>query len=163
MIPALEIIGALAQSPMGRQWITPSTLYWGTGLFSSILDNAPTYLNFVAASMASQGANMAIVNHVQDYAAGTIYPNSLMHLQAVSIAAVFFGAMTYIGNGPNFMIKAIAEQEGVAMPSFWPVHCTFFYPLFIASPLAYLAVLFLLRLSLLPCHNRLPTKQLMQK
>lgn len=118
MIPALELIGAFAQSAYGRQLITPNTLYWGTGFFSSILDNAPTYLNFTAASMAAQGANISLLTDVQAYAAGGVYPNSIMGLRAISLASVFFGAMTYIGNGPNFMVKSIAEQAGIKMPSF---------------------------------------------
>ncbi|WP_422389237.1 sodium:proton antiporter [Cardinium endosymbiont of Tipula unca] len=118
MMPALELIGAFAQSAYGRQLITPNTLYWGTGFFSSILDNAPTYLNFTAASMAAQGANISLLTDVQAYAAGGVYPHSVMGLRAISLASVFFGAMTYIGNGPNFMVKSIAEQAGVTMPSF---------------------------------------------
>lgn len=118
MIPALELIGSFAASEIGKQLITPTTLYWGTGIFSSILDNAPTYLNFVAASMAAQGANIEVVANVQAYAAGDIYPDSVIRLSAIALASVFFGAMTYIGNGPNFMVKAIAEQAGITMPSF---------------------------------------------
>ena len=97
--------------------ITPSTLYWGTGILSSMLDNAPTYLNFLAASMASQGADMLNTADVYQYALGG-YTSSILRLKAISIAAVFFGAMTYIGNGPNFMVKSIAEQLGIRMPSF---------------------------------------------
>ncbi|TSJ80701.1 MAG: sodium:proton antiporter [Candidatus Cardinium sp.] len=118
MIPALELIGKFAASEVGKQLITPTTLYWGTGLFSSVLDNAPTYLNFVAASMAAQGADIEVVANVQAYAAGAIYPDSVTRLSAIALASVFFGAMTYIGNGPNFMVKAIAEQAGIAMPPF---------------------------------------------
>lgn len=118
MMPALELISMFAQSEWGKQLITPTTLYWGTGIFSSILDNAPTYLNFVAASMASQGATISLIAHVQAYAAGSTFPNSIIALRAISIASVFFGAMTYIGNGPNFMVKSIAEQTGIKMPSF---------------------------------------------
>ena len=116
MIPALELIGRFAET--GKQLITPTTLYWGTGLCSSVLDNAPTYLNFLAASMAAQGANIELVTNVQAYAAGGIYPDSVIRLSAIALASVFFGAMTYIGNGPNFMVKAIAEQAGITMPSF---------------------------------------------
>ncbi|WP_439099491.1 sodium:proton antiporter [Candidatus Cardinium hertigii] len=118
MIPALELIGDFAASQQGKQLITPTTLYWGTGVFSSILDNAPTYLNFVAASMAAQGANIQLVADMQAYAAGGAYPDSVIGLNAISVASVFFGAMTYIGNGPNFMVKSIAEQAGITMPSF---------------------------------------------
>jgi Na+/H+ antiporter NhaD/arsenite permease-like protein len=118
MIPALELIGSFAQSEWGKQLITPTNLYWGSGVFSAILDNAPTYLNFVTASMASHGADISLVASVQAYAAGGIYPNSVMELKAISLASVCFGAMTYIGNGPNFMVKSIAEQAGIKMPSF---------------------------------------------
>ncbi|MCT4697417.1 MAG: sodium:proton antiporter [Candidatus Cardinium sp.] len=118
MIPALELIGRFAASEMGKQLITPTTLYWGTGFFSSVLDNAPTYLNFVAASMAAQGGNIEQLADVQAYAAGSIYPDSVIRLNAIALASVFFGAMTYIGNGPNFMVKAIAEEAGITMPPF---------------------------------------------
>lgn len=118
MIPALELIGRFAASEVGKTFITPTTLYWGTGLFSSVLDNAPTYLNFVAASMAAQGADIELVANVQAYATGGTYPDSVIGLKAISLASVFFGAMTYIGNGPNFMVKSIAEQVGIPMPSF---------------------------------------------
>jgi Na+/H+ antiporter NhaD/arsenite permease-like protein len=119
MIPALQLISSFAGSETGQAIITHNTLYWGTGLFSSVLDNAPTYLNFGAASMAAHGAAITEVADVQAFATGTIFPNSVMQLKAISIASVFFGAMTYIGNGPNFMVKAIAENLGVRMPSFF--------------------------------------------
>ena len=118
MIPALTWIGALAQSEAGSAMITPNTLYWGAGVCSSILDNAPTYLNFSAACMAAQGADIATITDVQAYAAGGVFADSVLRLNAIAIASVFFGAMTYIGNGPNFMVKAIAEHSGVRMPSF---------------------------------------------
>ncbi len=118
MIPALELIGDFAQSEEGTSLITHNTLYWSTGTLSGFLDNAPTYLNFLAAAMASQGANVGSTADVLSFAQGN-YPGSILDLTAVSIAAVFFGAMTYIGNGPNFMVKSIAEQIGVKMPSFF--------------------------------------------
>lgn len=118
MIPALQLISAFAASEAGQAIITHNTLYWGTGIFSSVLDNAPTYLNFGAASMAAHGADIIKVADVKAFAAGGVFPNSVLQLKAISIASVFFGAMTYIGNGPNFMVKAIAEHMGVRMPSF---------------------------------------------
>ncbi|WP_419241419.1 sodium:proton antiporter [Cardinium endosymbiont of Nabis limbatus] len=136
MIPALELIGRFAASEMGQQLITPTTLYWGTGLFSSVLDNAPTYLNFVAASMAAQGADIEVVANVQAYATGAIYPDSVVRLNAIALASVFFGAMTYIGNGPNFMVKAIAEQAGITMPSFG--HYIFRFSMPILLPLLFM-------------------------
>lgn len=118
MMPALEMVGNYAQSPDGAAMITHNTLYWGTGILSGILDNAPTYLNFFAAAMASTGADINSIENVRQFAAGG-YENSILFLKSISIAAVFFGSMTYIGNGPNFMVKSIAEQLGIKMPSFF--------------------------------------------
>jgi Na+/H+ antiporter NhaD/arsenite permease-like protein len=85
----------------------PMGFFWVTGGLSSVLDNAPTYLVFfkTAQALPSDGAMMAGVE--------------VGRLAAISLGAVFLGAMTYIGNGPNFMVKAIAEQSGVRMPSFF--------------------------------------------
>lgn len=113
MMPALDLIRGFAQSDTGAKLITTDTLYWGTGVFSGILDNAPTYLNFLSAGMGKYGLNIA------DKADVIIFlsrPEPM--LLAISIASVFFGAMSYIGNAPNFMVKSIAEQNGVKMPSF---------------------------------------------
>jgi len=120
MIPALELVSAFASSESGAALINPSSLYWGTGILSGFLDNAPTYLNFLAAAMASQGGSIGVVADVQNFAAGEgMFHNSVKDLLAISVGAVFFGAMTYIGNGPNFMVKSIAEQGGIKMPSFF--------------------------------------------
>ena len=129
MIPALQLISAFASSETGHAIITHHTLYWGAGIFSSILDNAPTYLNFVAASMAAHGADSTLVEDVQAFSAGGVFPNSVLQLRAISLASVFFGAMTYIGNGPNFMVKAIAEQLGLRMPSFFTYILRFSVPI----------------------------------
>lgn len=118
MVPALSLISHYAQAPTISKLITPNTLYWTTGLLSSVLDNAPTYLNFLAASMASQGGNVLNPADVQAYALGGVFAHSILKLKAISIASVFFGALTYIGNGPNFMVKSIAEHAGIRMPSF---------------------------------------------
>lgn len=118
MMPALELVGNFAQSEEGVRLITHNTLYWGTGLLSGFLDNAPTYVNFLTAGMAADGASINRLSDVIGYAQG-LFPNSALELKAISVAAVFFGAMTYIGNGPNFMVKSIAEQVGIKMPSFF--------------------------------------------
>lgn len=128
MMPALELVGNFAKSPEGAALITHNTLYWGTGFLSGFLDNAPTYLNFLAAAMASQGAEISNVEMVKSFALNK-YENSAFELMAISIAAVFFGAMTYIGNGPNFMVKSIAEQSGVKMPSFFGYIIRFSIPI----------------------------------
>lgn len=128
MMPALELVGNFAKSPEGAALITHNTLYWGTGVLSGVLDNAPTYLNFLAAAMASQGAEISNIEHVRDFAMDN-YLDSSFELMAISIAAVFFGAMTYIGNGPNFMVKSIAEQSGIKMPSFFGYIIRFSLPI----------------------------------
>lgn len=128
MMPALELVGNFAQSPQGSALITHNTLYWGTGVLSGVLDNAPTYLNFLAAAMASQGADINNIQNVRDFALDG-YPDSSFQLLAISIASVFFGAMTYIGNGPNFMVKSIAEQNGIKMPSFFGYMIRFSLPI----------------------------------
>jgi len=128
MMPALELVGNFAKSPEGAALITHNTLYWGTGILSGFLDNAPTYLNFLAAAMASQGAEISSIGNVRDFALNN-YDDSSFELMAISIAAVFFGAMTYIGNGPNFMVKSIAEQSGIKMPSFFGYVIRFSLPI----------------------------------
>ncbi len=128
MMPALELVGEYAKSPEGAALITHNTLYWGTGALSGVLDNAPTYLNFLAAAMASQGASINNVAEVRNFALD-LYDASSFELMAISIASVFFGAMTYIGNGPNFMVKSIAEQSGIKMPSFFGYIIRFSMPI----------------------------------
>lgn len=118
MMPALELVGNFAQSETGAALITPNSLYWGTGLLSGFLDNAPTYINFLTAALASQGGSINSIADVISFSEGG-YNQSVLALKAISVAAVFFGSMTYIGNGPNFMVKSIAEQVGIKMPSFF--------------------------------------------
>ena len=93
---------------------SPFRFYWATGALSSFLDNAPTYVVFfeTAATMTPPGATGVVA--LAD--GGAILEQMLA---AISLGAVFMGAMTYIGNGPNFMVKSIAEQAGVRMPSFF--------------------------------------------
>lgn len=119
MMPALELVGGFAASPEGAKLISHNTLYWGTGILSGFLDNAPTYINFLTAALASQGGSISTLNDVVAFSAGGVFEDSVLDLKAISIAAVFFGAFTYIGNGPNFMVKSIAEQIGLKMPSFF--------------------------------------------
>lgn len=134
MIPALQLVSAFAHSATGQAIITHNTLYWGTGVLSSVLDNAPTYLNFSAASMAAQGADISVVADVKAFAQGNSkFHDAVLQLKAISVASVFFGAMTYIGNGPNFMVKAIAEHAGVRMPSFWTYVLHFSVPILLPT------------------------------
>lgn len=124
MMPALELVSGFAQSPQGVELINASSLYWGTGLLSGFLDNAPTYVNFLTASMASVGADINQIEQVRAFA-----NEELLYLMAISLGAVFFGAFTYIGNGPNFMVKSIAEQVGIKMPSFFSYIIKFSIPI----------------------------------
>ncbi len=158
MMPAL----AWLQSNAGQMGnVTPGFFYWGTGLLSGVLDNAPTYLSFLSASfgvfvtpeilagvqalVADGGASLASVTgpdaeviknayaglqkyfsleggeatQAQIELAVLLGNSNLSHyIVAISVAAVFFGAFTYIGNGPNFMVKSIADQQKVHAPSF---------------------------------------------
>ena len=103
MAPALEF---LRQNPL------PITEAWQfvycTGVLSAFLDNAPTAMVFHAtASTLPVDVATAVAGIAPEF------------LKAISMGAVFFGALTYIGNGPNFMVKSIAEQEGIEMPSFF--------------------------------------------
>ncbi len=129
MMPALELVSNFAQSEAGAPLITHNSLYWGTGALSGFLDNAPTYLNFLTAAMAAKGGDIGQVSDVLAFANGGTFANSVLALKAISIAAVFFGAMTYIGNGPNFMVKSIAEQIGIKMPSFFGYILRFSIPI----------------------------------
>ena len=109
MIPALQIL----QSGQAVQIDTPLQYYFATGALSAFLDNAPTYLAFLAAAMGHEHLSVDSMADVVGFAAG-----HGAHLVAISLAAVFFGAGSYIGNGPNFMVKAIAEKAKVETPSF---------------------------------------------
>ncbi|MEL7002980.1 MAG: sodium:proton antiporter [Bacteroidota bacterium] len=129
MMPALELVGGFAASPEGAKLINANTLYWGTGILSGFLDNAPTYINFLTAALASQGGSISSITDVANFANGGVFQDSILNLKAISVAAVFFGAFTYIGNGPNFMVKSIAEQIGIKMPSFFGYIIRFSIPI----------------------------------
>jgi len=121
MIPALALIGSYAASQ--AEAFSVSRFYWLTGILSGVLDNAPTYLNFLAAAAGKFGVDMGSPADIQRFADGIASPitgdvSSDIYLMAISIASVFFGAMTYIGNAPNFMVKNIAAQADVDMPDF---------------------------------------------
>ncbi|RPH93070.1 sodium:proton antiporter [candidate division KSB1 bacterium] len=110
MVPTLDWL-AVNASQIGLT--SPGGFYWATGITSSMLDNAPSYLNFLAAAMGLEGFSVDDKTHILDW----IATHSHM-LRSISIAAVFFGAATYIGNGPNFMVKSICDHAGVKTPTF---------------------------------------------
>ena len=124
MIPALQLIAHQAKA-YGDQ-LNAGIFYWATGLLSGFLDNAPTYLNFLSAEMGKFGLD---INSVQDVNKLSI--EQPLYLAAISVAAVFFGAMTYIGNGPNFMVKSICERSGIKMPSFFAYWIKYAIPVLI--------------------------------
>ena len=98
-------------------WSEPWQFFWATGALSSFLDNAPTYLTFAATAAAWRASPpMATATSTSSSRGGR---DAAALLAAISAASVFMGANTYIGNGPNFMVKAIAEENGVKMPSFF--------------------------------------------
>jgi Na+/H+ antiporter NhaD/arsenite permease-like protein len=149
MIPALDWLELNAGS-LGIR--TPGQFFWSTGVLSSVLDNAPTYLSFLSAAFGLHGASIHNALHVHAVlgeaplgpidmvnpvlpGALAITAESWKYVQAISLGAVFFGAMTYIGNGPNFMVKTIADQIGVESPSFveyvWKYSVPVLVPIFV--------------------------------
>lgn len=106
MVPALMWLNAHAKD-LGIESAT--MFYYATGGLSAFLDNAPTALAFhkLAEGMVIPGTPGLVAGIPEEF------------LEAISLGAVFFGAMTYIGNGPNFMVKAIAEENNISMPSFF--------------------------------------------
>lgn len=156
MVPALEW---MSQNAAAFGLDSAGQFYWATGALSSVLDNTPTYLNFLSAAVGtfakggiihnvlgaiqSHGGSLDVAQYAPDvrktaalmisYHPGLVASGGAtadqvstayllatkkIMVQAISVGAVFFGAMTYIGNGPNFMVKSIAEQAGVRCPSF---------------------------------------------
>jgi Na+/H+ antiporter NhaD/arsenite permease-like protein len=110
MIPALLILETRGvQLGLERAW----HYFWATGILSSVLDNAPTYLVFSSLAKGTLGIH---AEGLQELAAD---PTGTAYLAAIATGAVFMGANTYIGNGPNFMVRAIAEEAKVRMPSFF--------------------------------------------
>lgn len=117
MVPALKL---LETEGAGLGLYRPAHFFWATGLLSSFLDNAPTYLAFTTLGTAVvNGADPAAALAADNLGPFAAHPAGGPLLAAISCGAVFMGAMTYIGNGPNFMVKAIAEERGVRMPGFF--------------------------------------------
>jgi Na+/H+ antiporter NhaD/arsenite permease-like protein len=139
IVPALTILaagekGALA--PLVRSAVDPWHYFWITGGLSSFLDNAPTYLTFLATALGRffQGVP-------QRQAVTMLVHQQPLILEAISAGAVYMGAMTYIGNAPNFMVRSLAEEAGVAMPSFFGYLFRWSIP-FLAPALVIVTLLF---------------------
>jgi len=116
MVPALRILEARGtEFGIDRPW----QFFWLTGILSSFLDNAPTYLTYASTASALFGTS---AEHLDQLIATTRTVNGFggsAFLAAIACGAVFMGANTYIGNGPNFMVKSISEEAGYKMPSFF--------------------------------------------
>jgi len=166
MMPALDWLQRNAHA-FGTP--TPGLYYWGTGILSSTLDNAPTYLSFLSAAFGSfvneqtvtqilhlvQNGGVDLTNasepiratyealqkyHSVHLASGNVGVEEIEvafllgnnafnnYIVAISVGSVFFGANTYIGNGPNFMVKSIAEQQKVQTPTFLGYVFKFSFP-----------------------------------
>jgi Na+/H+ antiporter NhaD/arsenite permease-like protein len=127
MQPALQILGVRGPE-LGLAH--PMQFFWATGSLSSVLDNAPTYVVFFETAQTIKEPGVRLIAGVAENL-----------LAAVSLGAVFMGAMTYIGNGPNFMVRAIAEKSGVKMPSFFGYmlwSCLILLPIFVITTLLFL-------------------------
>ena len=134
MIPALDWLDSNARSLLGAQ-PAPGVFYFGTGILSGLLDNAPTYLSFLSALFGTSGAKDI----------GEVLDANTLNLVAISVGAVFFGAATYIGNGPNFMVKAIADREKIRTPTFpefiWKFTLPFLLPMLLVVWLIFFRVI----------------------
>ena len=108
----------------------PYHYFWVTGILSSFLDNAPTYLTFFTTAMGKFYTGIP-----ESIAVSKLIAENPIFLMAISAGAVFFGANTYIGNAPNFMVRSIAEEAGTPMPSFFgymlKYSIVFLFPVFI--------------------------------
>ncbi len=145
IVPVLQILqagehGALAG--LIRTVDAPARYFWASGGLSSFLDNAPTYLTFFNTALGSFGMAQADVPGLLGYAeAGLRHPGFARCLVAISAGSVFMGANSYIGNAPNFMVKSIAEEAGVPMPSFFGYIARYTVP-FLIPVFALLTLLF---------------------
>jgi Na+/H+ antiporter NhaD/arsenite permease-like protein len=139
MIPAVQILlsgekGAFV--PLIHGMDKPYHYFYGAGVFSAFLDNAPTYLTFLSALLGKFYQGLP-----EGTALSLLIKEHPKYLLAISCGAVFWGAMTYIGNAPNFMVKSIAEERGIPMPSFFgyvfKYSLPILFPLFVLLSLIY--------------------------
>jgi Na+/H+ antiporter NhaD/arsenite permease-like protein len=117
MLPCLLILkaGPKGEAAFLINAVTrPAHYFWAAGALSAFLDNAPTYLTFFSTALGSFYPGMAEAQSV-----GRLMVENAIYLAAISAGAVFFGACSYIGNAPNFMVRSIAEEAGTQMPSFF--------------------------------------------
>lgn len=141
MMPALNYLEYHGRS---FGFTRPAEYYFATGALSAVLDNAPTYLNFLqlAEVSAIDGPESPVAaladaephkkpSAMTDLRVLRLLEEAPGYVLAISLGAVFFGALTYIGNGPNFMVKSIAEASGVRVPSFFGYFIRFSLPILV--------------------------------
>jgi Na+/H+ antiporter NhaD/arsenite permease-like protein len=133
MVPALDFLQHHADA-LGIH--SPMHFFWASGLLSGVLDNAPTYLAFLATAFGLTGLNLGNTDHMMQF-----QMNHGSYLMAISLGSVFFGAMTYIGNAPNLMVKAIVEQANVSAPNFFTYVIKYSLPILVPV-FALIALLF---------------------
>src|SRR5438046_8842764 len=110
MIPVLEFMERSA-GKLGLD--SDLTFFWASGFLSALLDNAPTYLAFFATALGLHGLDINDVSHIPRFLS-----ENGRALIAISLGASFFGALTYIGNAPNLLVKTIAQHARVPTPTF---------------------------------------------
>jgi Na+/H+ antiporter NhaD/arsenite permease-like protein len=141
IIPALAILKAGEKGALGllvKAAEHPAHYFWLAGTLSSFLDNAPTYLTYFYCAMGKFCPGQQEAEAVQQLCSLSPVPGSgtlrcADYLLAISLGAVFMGANTYIGNAPNFMVKSIAEEAGVAMPSFFGYMFKYSIPILVVT------------------------------
>lgn len=139
MVPCLLILKAGPRGELAfliNSVTAPVHYFFVTGLLSGLLDNAPTYLTFFNTALGSFYPGMT-----EKAAVGLLMAENAVYLKAISTGAVFFGAFSYIGNAPNFMVRSIAEEAGTPMPSFFgyifKYSFIFLVPTFVAMSLIF--------------------------
>ncbi len=147
IIPALAILRVGGEGALAGliQFVdSPARYFWVTGLLSSFLDNAPTYLTFFNTALGSFGLPESAVPDLLGYGAEALRnPHFIHDLKAISSGAVFMGAVTYIGNAPNFMVKSMAEEQGIRMPSFFGYMIKYSLPILMPTFIVATLVFFL--------------------
>jgi Na+/H+ antiporter NhaD/arsenite permease-like protein len=136
MIPALAILEARG----GQLGLTqPWQFYWSSGVLSSFLDNAPTYLTFTSTAQGYLHVS-SVAALMSEHPIGAVTHAPAAFLAAISCGSVMMGANSYIGNAPNFMVKTIAEEAGVDMPHFFGYMAysgMILIPIFLATTLVF--------------------------
>jgi len=139
MVPCLLILKAGLKGELGFLIAAvkePVHYFWVTGALSGFLDNAPTYLTFFNTALGAFYPGMPEVQAVP-----LLMTETSIYLKAISAGAVFFGAFSYIGNAPNFMVRSIAEEAGTSMPSFFgyilKYSLVFLFPTFVVVTLIF--------------------------